>query len=195
MKLPLRTLVILSSVIILFITLILNFFVFQKSQEEEYVEAIESRIQQIDKRFDEDYIQVLMDVRPEDTLSFSRISSRSYALPFFILNSEKSLLFWSDYTLSFDFSSLDLSEEFQLIEDPFGTILVKSRKISRSSQDFYLIQAYRLVWPGSIENDYIKTGPNPEIFGNDLQSSKTSCKSNTPRLFDASGTGFNLWYT
>ena len=167
MKLPLRTLVILSSVIILFITLILNFFVFQKSQEEEYVEAIESRIQQIDKRFDEDYIQVLMDVRPEDTLSFSRISSRSYALPFFILNSEKSLLFWSDYTLSFDFSSLDLSEEFQLIEDPFGTILVKSRKISRSSQDFYLIQAYRLVWPGSIENDYIKTGPNPEIFGND----------------------------
>ncbi len=167
MKLPLRTLVILSSVIILFIALILNFFVFQKSQEEEYLEAIETRIQEIDIRFDEDYIQVLMDIRPEDSLSFSRISSKSYSYPLFILDSEKNLLFWSDYTLSFDYSNLDLNREFQMIEDPFGTLLIKSRKIKRNASEYLLVHAYRLIWPGVIENDYIKTGPNPEIFGND----------------------------
>lgn len=167
MKLPLRTLFILSSVIILFIALILNFFVFQKSQEEEFLEAIEARIRQIEERFDEDYIQVLMDIRPEDSISFSRISGKNYSYPLFVLDTEKKLLFWSDYTLSFDFSSLDLNKEFQLVEDPFGTMLIKSRKLKRNSSDFFLVHAYRLIWPGIIENDYIKTGPNPEIFGND----------------------------
>jgi two-component system, NtrC family, nitrogen regulation sensor histidine kinase NtrY len=167
MKLPLRSLVILSSVLVLLLILILNFFVFQKSQEEQYLEAIQTRIQQVDEEFDQDFIQVLMDIRPEDSLSFSSVSEKSYSYPFFLLDSQGSLKYWSDYTLSLNFSSLDLSQEFQLVEDPFGTFLVKSRKLKRNTSDYYLIQAYRLIWPGSIENDYVKTGPNPEIFGNE----------------------------
>ena len=31
-----------------------------------------------------------------------------------------------------------------------------------------MIQAYRLIWPGNIQNDYLQTGPNPELFGNAL---------------------------
>ncbi|HSF53545.1 MAG TPA: ATP-binding protein [Algoriphagus sp.] len=162
-----RRLVILISVISLLIVLILNFFVFQKSEEEKYVEAIQKKIQRVDRQFDEDFIRVLMEVRPEEPISFERVSNPDHRHPFFVLDPSGELLFWSDFTLTLDFSGLDLTKEYQLLEDPFGTFFVKVRKIKRNTTDYYLVHVLRLIWPGSIENDYLKTGPNPDFFGND----------------------------
>lgn len=159
--------IILVSVISLLIALVLNFFVFQKSEEEKYFEAIQSKIQKVDRQFDEDFIQVLMNVRPEDSITFEQVSSPAHIHPFFVLDTSGKLLFWSDFTTTLDFSELDLNREFQLIEDPFGTFFVKIRKIKRNTTDYYLVHVLRLIWPGNIENDYLKTGPNPEFFGND----------------------------
>lgn len=162
-----RRLIIMVSVISLLIVLILNFFVFQKSEEEKYVEAIQTKIQRVDSQFDDDFIRVLMEVRPEDPITFERVSNPDHRHPFFVLDTSGQLLFWSDFTLTLDFSALDLSREYQLLEDPFGTFFVKVRKIKRNTTDYYLVHVLRLVWPGSIENDYLKTGPNPDFFGND----------------------------
>ncbi|WP_035455739.1 sensor histidine kinase [Algoriphagus terrigena] len=162
-----RRLVILISIISLLIVLVLNFFVFQKSEEEKYFEAIQNKIQRVDRQFDEDFIQVLMEVRPEDSITFDRVSSPDHRHPFFLLDTSGKLLFWSDFTVTLDFSELDLDQEYQLLEDPFGTFFVKVRKVKRNASDYYLVQALRLIWPGSIENDYLKTGPNPDFFGND----------------------------
>ncbi|MBN7812260.1 two-component sensor histidine kinase [Algoriphagus sp. H41] len=162
-----RRLVILVSIVFLLIVLILNFFVFQKSEEEKYFEAIQTKIQRVDSQFDEDFIRVLMEVRPEDPITFEQVSSPGHHHPFFVLDTGGQLLFWSDFTVTLDFSQLDLNSEYQLLEDPFGTFFVKIRKIKRNTSDYYLVHALRLIWPGSIENDYLKTGPNPEFFGND----------------------------
>jgi two-component system, NtrC family, nitrogen regulation sensor histidine kinase NtrY len=167
MSLKTRRLVILISVISLLFVLILNFFVLQKSEEEKYFESIQAKIQKVNTQFDEDFIRVLMDVRPEDSITFERVSNPNHTHPFFLLDTSGKLLFWSDYTTTLDFSSLDLNQEFQLLEDPFGTFFVKIRKIKRNTTDYYLVHALRLIWPGSIENDYLKTGPNPDFFGND----------------------------
>ncbi|RIW17274.1 two-component sensor histidine kinase [Algoriphagus lacus] len=162
-----RRLVILISVVSLLIVLVLNFFVFQKSEEEKYFEAVQHRVQRVDKQFDEDFIRVLMEVRPEDPITFERLGNPEHIHPFFLLDTSGKLLFWSDFTLTLDFSQLDLGKEYQLLEDPFGTFFVKIRKIKRNTTDYYLVQALRLIWPGSIENDYLKTGPNPDFFGNE----------------------------
>ncbi len=162
-----RRLVILISIISLLIVLVLNFFVFQKSEEEKYFEAIQHKIQRVDRQFDEDFNQVIMDVRPEDSITFDRVSSPDHRHPFFLLDSSGKLLFWSNFTVSLDFSALDLSREYQILRDPFGTFFVKTRKFERNGTDYYLVHALRLIWPGSIENDYLKTGPNPDFFGND----------------------------
>lgn len=162
-----RRLIILISVVSLLIVLVLNFFVFQKSEEEKYFEAIQTKIQKVDSQFDEDFIRVLMDVRPEDSITFEQVSNPDHIHPFFVLDTSGNLLFWSDFTTTLDFSELDLNREFQLLEDPFGTFFVKIRKIKRNTNDYFLVQALRLIWPGNIENDYLKTGPNPEYFGND----------------------------
>lgn len=162
-----RRLVLLISSISLLIVLVLNFFVFQKSEEEKYFEAVQKKIQRVDHQFDEDFIQVLMEVRPQDSISFDRVSSSDHSYPFFLLDSSGKLLFWSDFTVSLDFSSLDLGREYQILKDPFGTFFVKIRKVQRDASDYYLVHVLRLVWPGSIENDYLTTGPNPDFFGND----------------------------
>ncbi|SDA54880.1 His Kinase A (phospho-acceptor) domain-containing protein [Algoriphagus alkaliphilus] len=167
MSLKTRRLVILISVISLLFVLILNFFVLQKSEEEKYFESIQTKIHKVNSQFDEDFIRVLMDVRPEDSITFEHVSNPNHIHPFFILNTSGKLLFWSDFTTTLDFSSLDFNQEFQLLEDPFGTFFVKIRKIKRATTDYYLVHALRLIWPGSIENDYLKTGPNPDFFGND----------------------------
>ncbi|MDF2159204.1 HAMP domain-containing sensor histidine kinase [Algoriphagus sp. CAU 1675] len=163
-----RRLIILISAFSLLAVLILNFFFFQKSDEESYFEEIQETVREIDKEFDEDYIQLLMAVSPEESVTFETVSSNQFRHPFFILDSEKRLIIWSDFTLSFDFSTIEGGKEYQLLTDPYGTFLVKNRKISRNGKTFWMVHAFRLIWPGSIENDFLETGANPLVFGNNL---------------------------
>ncbi len=161
-----RRLVILISVFSLLVVLIFNFFFFQKSNQETYLKDLQDRIQAVDHEFDEDFIQILMDVRNEDSLSFSKISSPIHKHPFFILDLDGELRYWSDYSLTLDFSSIDLKKDYQLTQGPYGTMLLKTRSIRRNNQEFLMVHVIRLVWPGTIENDYLITGANPELFGN-----------------------------
>ncbi|MEP0711274.1 MAG: hypothetical protein ABJC55_05060, partial [Algoriphagus sp.] len=167
MKHDSRRLIILISIFSLLAVLILNFFFFQKKDQDTFLMALQDRVQAVDKEFDEDFIQILMDVRPADSLSFGQISTPVHRHPFFILNAGKELLYWSDFTLTLDFSQVDLSREYQLLEDPFGTLLLKIRKVKRNGAEYVVIHVLRLIWPGNIENNCLITGPNPEIFGND----------------------------
>ena len=166
MKHDSRRLVILISIFSLLAVLILNFFFFQKNDQDTYLQALQDRIQAVDEEFDEDFIQILMDVRPDDTLSFGQISTPVHKHPFFILSPEKDLLYWSDFTLTLDFSQVDLTREYQLLEDPYGTLLLKIRNVKRNGADYVMLHVLRLLWPGNIENNYLITGANPEIFGN-----------------------------
>lgn len=166
MKHDSRRLIILISIFSLLAVLILNFFFFQKNDQDTYLQALQDRIQAVDQEFDEDFIQILMDVRPDDSLSFGQISTPVHKHPFFILNPDKDLLYWSDFTLTLDFSQVDLSREYQLLEDPYGTLLLKTRNVKRNGTDYVMLHVLRLIWPGNIENNYLITGANPEIFGN-----------------------------
>ncbi|REG91104.1 sensor histidine kinase [Algoriphagus antarcticus] len=167
MKHDLRRLIILISIFSLLAVLVLNFFFFQKSDQETYLQALQDRVQAVDKEFDEDFIKILMDVGPDDSLSFGQISTPIHKYPFFILSPEKDLLYWSDFTLTLDFSKVDLSKEYQLIEDAYGTLLLKVRNVKRNKADYVMLHVLRLIWPGNIENNYLITGANPNIFGND----------------------------
>lgn len=166
MKHDSRRLIILISIFSLLAVLVLNFFFFQKSDQDTYLQALQGRVQAVDKEFDEDFIQILMDVRPDDTLSFGQISTPAHRHPFFILSPEKVLLYWSDFTLTLDFSEVDLTKEYQLLEDPYGTLLLKIRSVKRNGAEYVVLHVLRLIWPGNIENNYLITGPNPDIFGN-----------------------------
>ena len=162
-----KRLIILVSAFLLLAVLILNFFFFQKSEEEAFFEDVQEEIYEIDREFDMDFVQILMEVRPDEALSFENISSKSSIHPFFILDESKKLLYWSDFSVSFNLDALIPNQEYQFIEDPYGTFLTKSRKFTRNGNSYYVVHAFRLFWPGSIQNDYLRTGANRRVFGND----------------------------
>lgn len=168
MKLSFRRLLVLGSVLLLPIILILNFFVYQKNQEEAYIEAIEKKIHLVEAAFNQDFEVFFTQGKSADSLSFERVSSAAYTYPIFIVNSEKEVKFWSTNEFTLDFSALDFKKDFQVLISPFGTFLVKQQKISSKAQNEYFVQAFRLVWSGTIKNDYVVMGPNPEVFGNAL---------------------------
>ncbi len=161
-----RRLIILVSVFSLLTVLILNFFFLQKSDEERYLETLQEKIQKVDREFDEDFIQILMNVGSTDSISFLNMELLEHTHPYFLLNSERELVYWSDFTFSFDFDQIDQEKEYQLIEDPYGSFLIKTRQLSKNGAPLLMVQALRLIYPGNIENDYLISGANPEIFGN-----------------------------
>ena len=168
MKLSIRSTLLLGSVLLLPAVLILNFFVYQKSQEETYIQAIEKKIHMVEVEFNQDFEFFQRQGSSLDSLSFERVSSEAYSHPFFIVDPQKELQYWSTNDFVLDFSTLDVARDFQVLDSPYGTFLVKLQKISpREGSDFF-VQAFRLVWAGDIKNDYIVMGPNPEVFGNSL---------------------------
>ncbi|MCM0059412.1 MAG: ATP-binding protein, partial [Algoriphagus sp.] len=146
----------------------MNFFVYQKSQEEENLEAIEKKILAVEIAFAQDAELFFTLGAQADSLSFDRVSRGTYSHPFFILNSEKEVMYWSSNEFLPDFSGLDFKKPFQVLESPSGTFLVKQQKIPSGSGNDYFVQAFRLVWSGTITNEYVVMGPNPEVFGNAL---------------------------
>ena len=163
-----RRFLLLGSAFLLPVALILNFFVYQKSQEEEFIQAIEKKIHAVEDGFNQDFDLFQSQGTRFDSLSFDRISLGTYSYPFFIINSEKELKFWSTNEFTLDFSTLDLAKENQVLISPYGTFLVKLHKTATGAKAEYFVQAYRLIWSGNIKNDYLSMGPNPEVFGNGL---------------------------
>ena len=168
MKISIRSILLFGSVLLLPVVLILNFFVYQKSQEETYIQAIEKKIHAVEVAFNLDFELFQRLGTGEDSLSFERVSSEAYSYPFFIVNPQKELQYWSTNDFSLDFPNLDFSREFQVHVSPSGTFLLKVQKISPKEGGSFFVQAFRLVWSGDIENEYVVMGPNPELFGNSL---------------------------
>ena len=162
-----RRLIILVSIFSLLAVLILNFFFFQKSEEEAGLLALQDQVQKVDNEFDEDFIEMLMAVRPDVQITYDHISTVGHKHPFFLLDPTGKLLYWSDFTLTLDFSKVDLNKAYQFLEDPYGTMLLKIRKFNRNGADYAMVHVLRMVLPGNIQNDYLITGPNPQLFGND----------------------------
>ncbi|WP_035464376.1 sensor histidine kinase [Algoriphagus vanfongensis] len=160
-----RRLVILVSGFSLLGVLILNFFFFQEGEEESFYTALEQEVRDIDQEFDEDFVQILMAIRPEESFSFDQVTTEAHH-PFFILDSAQHLVYWSDFTISMDFERVNPEQEYQLLSDPYGTFLLKNRNVSRNGQNYQVVHAFRMIWPGSIQNDYLVTGASSRLFGN-----------------------------
>ncbi len=162
-----RRWIFLTSVLSVLLLLILYFFFFPKSEEATAYEDLQEQISTIDSQLDQDFINILMSARPEDSVTFETITTINSEYPYFLLNDEGEVLFWSDFSFSLDFESIEKTEPYQLVQDPFGTFLLRTRQITRNEKQYWLIHAVRLIYPGTVRNDYVITGANPEIFGND----------------------------
>src|SRR5690606_21903263 len=86
--------------------------------------------------------------------------------PTFIFETGK-LLFWSDNTTLSEFESIHELKEEQLVDNKFGKFLVLKHAVE---PDFLVLVCVPLEISYGINNRYLVSGLNPDIFG-DLQTS------------------------
>lgn len=162
-----KYLIFLIGIIFLFVVLILDLFFFQKTDEENSFKTLQEQIREEDSKFDSDFEEVISLLKKKGDVEFGDLESIGNHHPFFLVDSTKKLIYWSDFSFSLDFLKVNLKTPYQYLNDPFGSMLLRIRKIEVSERELYLIQALRLVHPGNISNDYLITGPNPDFFGNE----------------------------
>lgn len=148
------------------VVLSINFLWGSKDNHEEYERQIENRISKIVSEFDQDYIDLLMNNRPSQRVSFLSLTIPTRH-PFYLFSEQGTLLFWSDNEMIPDFNDFSKTRKFQIIENTKGTYLIHLRKMSRDGQGYWMVQVYSLYDNVEIQNDFLDAGYNTKIFGND----------------------------
>ncbi|SIS97903.1 ATP-binding protein [Belliella pelovolcani] len=160
-----KRLILLSSIFAIGILLAMNYFVGRGHSIDKFSDPIQERINEIEKEFDEDFITLLMNNRPEDTLNFSKLIIDNHH-PYFLFDASDQLVFWSNFLHSPDLENIDKSRAHQLYEDSRAIYYLRLRNVKRAESTYWLVQLYPLNYKREVQNDFLRTGLNPELFGN-----------------------------
>ncbi|UCS95406.1 two-component sensor histidine kinase [Echinicola marina] len=164
-----RRLILIFAIISMAIVLAINFFSSPLHPEEKAIQKIEDKIQIIAQQFDDDFIQLLMNNRPEKQISFSSLNFPSQH-PFYMYSEDGKLLYWSSITMIPDFELFKTGANYrpyQLIDNQKGTYFSRVRRVIRNNKVYWMAQVYSLNDKVEIDNEYLRSGFNQEIFGND----------------------------
>jgi len=147
------------------VLLSLFFFFSQSNTQQHFFRPIESKIHQIEREFDEDFLEILMQNRPKDSINFTSLSINTRH-SYYLFNENNKLIYWSDFKFIPDFDRIKTSKNFTVYEDQKGVFLIKIRRLARNETGFWLIQVFPIQYKSEIENDFIPSGFNLELFGN-----------------------------
>lgn len=161
-----RTQRLLGAFAILSVGLLLAFFLdFSTSDsEEKFAVPISKKIQEVETAFDLDFIDLLMNNRPEDEISFESLSIVA-SHPYFLYADNGQLLFWSDFIFIPDFDNIQNRSSAYILESREGIFYSKLRRFSRNDKNYWLLQVYPLIINSVVQNEYLPSGHNQEVFG------------------------------
>lgn len=132
----------------------------------EYERQIEERVSRVIEEFGQDYLALLMNNRSDRPVSFSSLTIPTHH-PFYLFSESGRLLYWSDNEMIPTFDDFKRNRKFQLIENTKGIYLTQLRKLNRDGQGYWMVQVFSLYDNVEIQNEFLRAGPNPDIFGND----------------------------
>ncbi len=163
-----RRFILLLAILGIGLLLAFNYFLTDKHSDEQYLKPITHKIQQVDREFNEDYIEILVRNLPEDQLSFTNLTIADNKHPYFLFDEKGTLVYWSDFTMLPDFDLINTQKTYQVFEDQKGKYFTKVRRLNRNNRNFWMVQFYPFFYKRDISNEYLISGHNPELFGNEL---------------------------
>lgn len=161
-----RRLIVFVFIALLGVVLAANFLWRDKGGIVEYEKEIEQRISKVIAEFDEDYLSLLMNNRPDQRVNFTSLTIPTQH-PFYLFTESGKLLYWSDNEMIPLFDDFTRNRKFQLVENEKGIYLTQIRKLNRSGQGLWMVQVFSLYDNVEIQNEFLSAGPNTKIFGND----------------------------
>jgi len=136
---------------------------------EAFRKDLERKLEVILGEFDEDYLEIRLKNRPERQVSFTTLDLDTKH-PYYLFSNEGELKFWSEISMIPSFGEFQLNRKYQLIDNAKGVFFSKVRKLTRNDQEFWVLQIYPLSYKVTLQNDYLPSGSNPLLFGNDRYS-------------------------
>ncbi|HSI78639.1 MAG TPA: ATP-binding protein [Lunatimonas sp.] len=164
-----RKYIILSAILLLGIFFSVTYQWKKDDGTETFRKDLEHKLGGILKEFDEDYMEILLNNRPDTQVSFSTLD-RDTKHPYYLFSNEGDLMFWSEISMIPSHGDFQLNRKFQLIENAKGVFFGKIRKLTRNQQEFWVLQIYPLSYKVALQNDYLPSGSNHYLFGNDRYS-------------------------
>lgn len=161
-----RKYIILSAILLLGIFFSVTYQWKKETGTDAFRTDLESKLEGVLKDFDEDYMKILLGNRAYTQVSFSTLD-RDTKHPYYLFSNEGELRFWSEISMIPRFGEFQLNRKYQLIDNAKGVFFGKIRKFTRNEQDFWLLQIYPLSYKVTLQNDYLPSGSNPYLFGND----------------------------
>ncbi len=158
--------VLLLSILSIGLLLAINYFFGGYQTEESFLRPIENRIEKVDEEFDDDFIEILMQNRPDESFSYSKLSINS-SHPYYLFDENGRLIYWSDFAFLPDFELINSQKNQHILEDRLGIFYSKIRRFSRNEKGYWLVHLYPLYYKREIQNAYLDSGFNPDIFGNE----------------------------
>jgi two-component system nitrogen regulation sensor histidine kinase NtrY len=149
------------------ILLAMNFFLSSRQGDEKFLKPITQKINQVEAEFDLDYIEVLMRNRPDEPFTFANLnldSNHSY----YLFDESGELIYWSDFTHVPDFENIRAQENQRILEDRAGIYFTKVRRFNRNERSYWLVHTFPLYHNREIQNEYLQSGFNKSVFGNDM---------------------------
>lgn len=143
---------------------------------------LEQRLGKVIRDFDDDFDKVLASKASEIQFSFKHLNIDN-ELPFYLFSNDGELIYWSAIDMIPDFNNFSTAKSYQLLENNRGIYFTKLRKIVHNHKDYWLLHVYPFYDKVEIGNEYLKSGFNPEIFGNDRFLLSGNPKENYQNLY------------
>jgi two-component system, NtrC family, nitrogen regulation sensor histidine kinase NtrY len=127
------------------VILVANFFLDDSNEEEKLIKPVSQKIHQVEKEFDEDFLQLLLKNRPEAEFSFTNLTIDSHH-SYYLFTESGNLVYWSDFNYMPDFEWINSKTSQRILEDKRGIFFTKVRRFSRNNQGYWMIQLYPLYF-------------------------------------------------
>ncbi|GEO21967.1 hypothetical protein CQA01_25010 [Cyclobacterium qasimii] len=132
----------------------------------QYKVRLERRLASVINGFDKDYEQISGSAQNDKLLTFKSLNI-DHEFHFYLFSQEGELTYWSDIDMVPDFNNFSTSKEYQLLDNNRGIYFTKLRKLTRNNKDYWVLQVHPFFDKVEIDNEYLESGYNPDIFGND----------------------------
>ncbi|HEY8399964.1 MAG TPA: ATP-binding protein [Cytophagaceae bacterium] len=154
--------------IALFLTSLLiwsGFRLFNSNSNEKIVKQITKNVSREIKILKKEADAVKTIVGKQREISFEKLLQRPWKYPFFIFHN-KSMVFWSDYRISPRYENLagDFDLKFLILRN--GNFIVLKNEVLREGRLYEIFSLIPLSFEYPIENNYISSGLNEELFHN-----------------------------
>ena len=176
----------LISVAFLAVALLLRaYFIDESKNEAQFAATVTKNIHSRLDVIHEDLQKVASHLQQVEEYSFSQLNLET-EYPYYIFHNG-SLIYWSDFRFVPDYNSLAGNYDDQLVSLKNGQYISHRLSLQKDQTIFELFSLLPVINQSKIDNNYIESGFNTEIFSNTSLSIKTFTSPGDANIYTSDG--------